>query len=557
MRPVWFACCSCAEFGIVHNEVRTRDPAAQILRIQALSTVASVMSSFPGQCAGIVIYACSGSDGELERGIAELCAIDSHLRIIIALDRLDPAYIARLFHAGASEVIAAGGGTHSTESDNKAYTEERADKSEVCPPERDDGRSGGPAEATSCDPKRLRAAGPARAPWDIDPDGLDRDVPFEETDLLPDEADCDFEKLAARSRAAKVYGAFAGRAEEPKDPGETAGTTRVLGECNRFESASSPGEQRPSQPSGKLTAAALEQNPSAARAGSVDARVSSEKSHAPLIAAISGRGGCGKTTIVASMACCAAQLGLRCAVIDLDLMFGNLYDLMGLDSASDLAALIPCAATGALREEDIVRTSMRVCPGLSLWGPLAAPEQAELMHQPVEMLLETLRRESDVVLIDTSTFWGDAVAGAVALSDRCLVVGDQATSSPVSVKRVISLANSIGVPRTRMTCVINRFGSQMCKEDHAMRLEMAAALSSKARILDGGADVPGMLSFGRVRELMEHSGAYADSVRSFTLRTLAELGCRVDQWAAQPTPECTRRGLGLRLPWARQKRNRS
>ena len=104
---------------------------------------------------------------------------------------------------------------------------------------------------------------------------------------------------------------------------------------------------------------------------------------APVICAISGSGGCGKSTIVATMAHTSSLLGLRAAVLDLDLMFGNLYDLLGVDAPRDMAALIEPSATGALAEPDIVAVSMRVAPGVTLWGPVAAPEQAELMARPV------------------------------------------------------------------------------------------------------------------------------------------------------------------------------
>lgn len=58
-------------------------------------------------------------------------------------------------------------------------------------------------------------------------------------------------------------------------------------------------------------------------------------------------------------------------------------------------------------------------PGRHALGTCRGPEKAELMAPPVELLLDVLRRESDVVFVDTSVFWGDAVAAAVAASDRC------------------------------------------------------------------------------------------------------------------------------------------
>ena len=240
-------------------------------------------------------------------------------------------------------------------------------------------------------------------------------------------------------------------------------------------------------------------------------------------------------------------------MLDLDLMFGNLYDLLGVDAPRDMAALIEPSATGALAEPDIVAVSMRVAPGVTLWGPVAAPEQAELMARPVELLLDVLRRESDVVFIDTSVFWGDAVAAAVAASDRCLVVGDAAVSSAASASRVIELAGRVGVPRTRMSAVFNRFGARGADEDVAMRFEIACALSSKIRIADGGQDLAALMAFGRADEAVGQTSAFATSVREATREMLVELGCAVGPWSDMVADRATRTERPrIRLPWSRE-----
>ena len=215
-----------------------------------------------------------------------------------------------------------------------------------------------------------------------------------------------------------------------------------------------------------------------------------------------------------------------------------------------MAALIEPSVAGALAEPDIVAASMRVAPGVTLWGPVAAPEQAELMACPVELLLDVLRRESDVVFIDTSVFWGDAVAAAVAASDRCLIVGDAAVSSATSASRVIELASRVGVPRTRMSAVFNRFGARGADEDVAMRFEIACALSSKIRIADGGQD---LAAFGRADEAVGQTSAFATSVREATREMLVELGCAVGPWSDMVADRATRTERPrIRLPWSRE-----
>ena len=196
---------------------------------------------------------------------------------------------------------------------------------------------------------------------------------------------------------------------------------------------------------------------------------------------------------------------------------------------------------------------MRVAPGVTLWGPVAAPEQAELMARPVELLLDVLRRESDVVFIDTSVFWGDAVAAAVAASDRCLIVGDAAVSSVTSASRVIELASRVGVPRTRMSAVFNRFGARGADEDVAMRFEIACALSSKIRIADGGQDLAALMAFGRADEAVGQTSAFATSVREATREMLVELGCAVGPWSDMVADRAMRTERPrIRLPWSRE-----
>ena len=303
---------------------------------------------------------------------------------------------------------------------------------------------------------------------------------------------------------------------------------------------------------GMLSPASVSPVPApSAPALSADASIPSRR--APVVCAVSGSGGCGKSTIVATMAHAASLLGLRAAVLDLDLMFGNLYDLLGVDAPHDMATLIEPSAAGALAEPDIVTASMRVAPGVTLWGPVAAPEKAELMARPVELLLDVLRRESDVVFVDTSVFWGDAVAAAVAASDRCLVVGDAAVSSATSASRVIELASRVGVPRTRMSAVFNRFGARGADEDVAMRFEIACALSSKIRIADGGQDLAALMAFGRADEAVGQTSAFATSVREATREMLVELGCAVGPWSDMVTDRATRTERPrIRLPWSRE-----
>ena len=545
MKAIWLACCACGDYGLLQREVEGRDAGAQVLRVGDLDGLVSMARAFPSRRGAAIIAASLFDTEDVRKTVARLTAEGRVSRVVVLIEALDPSDIEGLFRAGATEVIAAHSicgngraGEGAVDSDRRMTIEPDAfvDREPGAPratrgPRVDDY---GKAEAEhGRRPRDPLAYDDAGGPVPYGDDALTEDMGYVHGVNLADELD-------------EVEG-FAG-AGEP---------------CAAASLASEPQTGQPAMPAwaqhvtaagetGMLSPASVSPVPApSAPALSADASVPSRR--APVVCAVSGSGGCGKSTIVATMAHAASLLGLRAAVLDLDLMFGNLYDLLGVDAPHDMATLIEPSAAGALAEPDIVAASMRVAPGVTLWGPVAAPEKAELMARPVELLLDILRRESDVVFVDTSVFWGDAVAAAVAASDRCLVVGDAAVSSATSASRVIELASRVGVPRTRMSAVFNRFGARGADEDVAMRFEIACALSSKIRIADGGQDLAALMAFGRADEAVGQTSAFATSVREATREMLVELGCAVGPWSDMVADRATRTERPrIRLPWSRE-----
>ena len=221
-------------------------------------------------------------------------------------------------------------------------------------------------------------------------------------------------------------------------------------------------------------------------------------------------------------------MGLRAAVLDLDLMFGNMYDMVGVDEPSDLASL--AVEDGGFEgvEAGAEATAMRVAPGVTLWGPALLPERAELLSGSIEQLIALLRQEADIIFADTSTFWGDGVACAVAQCDRCVVVGRAGCAS--SATRAIELACRIGVAKTKMTSVFNCFGRPGNQEEQALRFEMAVTLRSRTRVADGGEALGQMQAFGRLGEFMAQDSAFSHDVTELVRRMAKELGCDIEAW---------------------------
>lgn len=545
MKAIWLACCACGDYGLLQQEVEGRDVGAQVLRVGDLDGLVSMARAFPSRRGAAIIAASLFDTEDVRKTVARLTAEGRVSRVVVLIETLDPSDIEGLFRAGATEVIAAHSlcgngraGEGTVDSDRRRTIEPDAfvDREPGAPratrgPRVDEY---GKAEAEhGRRPRDPLAYDDAGGPVPYGDDALAEDMGYVHGVNLADELD----EVEGFAGAGEPCAAVSLASEpQPRQPAMPAWAQRVTtaGETGMLSPASASPVPAPSAP-----------------ALSADASIPSRR--APVVCAVSGSGGCGKSTIVATMAHAASLLGLRAAVLDLDLMFGNLYDLLGVDAPHDMATLIEPSATGALAEPDVVAASMRVAPGVTLWGPVAAPEKAELMARPVELLLDVLRRESDVVFVDTSVFWGDAVAAAVAASDRCLVVGDAAVSSATSASRVIELASRVGVPRTRMSAVFNRFGARGADEDVAMRFEIACALSSKIRIADGGQDLAALMAFGRADEAVGQTSAFATSAREATREMLVELGCAVGPWSDMVADRATRTERPrIRLPWSRE-----
>lgn len=541
MKAIWLACCACGDYGLLQQEVEGRDAGAQVLRVGDLDGLVSMARAFPSRRGAAIIAASLFDTKDVREAVARLTAKGRVSRVVVLIEALDPSDIEGLFRAGATEVIAA----HSI-CGSGHVGEGAVDSDWGVSPEPDvfvDREPGAPRATRGPrvdDYGKAEAEHVRRPPGPLACGDVGASVPYGEDLLAVDMGYVHGVSLA--DGLDEVEGLVAG------DGPHVDVTAESLVPPLPFEQPAVPAWTQHLGAAGETGTL-----PPTSSAPAPLADTASTSHRAPVICAVSGSGGCGKSTIVATMAHAASLLGLRAAVLDLDLMFGNLYDLLGADAPHDMATLIEPSVAGALAEPDVVAASMRVAPGVTLWGPVAAPERAELMARPVELLLDILRRESDVVLIDTSVFWGDAVAAAVAACDRCLVVGDAAVSSATSAARVIELASRVGVPRTRMSAVFNRFGARGADEDVAMRFEIACALSSKIRIADGGQDLAALMAFGRADEAVGQTSAFATSVREATREMLVELGCAVGPWSDMVADRATRTERPrIRLPWSRE-----
>ena len=263
----------------------------------------------------------------------------------------------------------------------------------------------------------------------------------------------------------------------------------------------------------------------------------------PVIVFCSGRGGVGKTSVVAMASACAASWGMRVCALDLDLSCGNLYSCFGLAGGVDLVRLVgPPEGVEGLRER------LGVCSdsGVQVLGPCELPETAELVSPLAGELITFLVHEYDLVLVDTPSCFTDAVAQAAQLADRLVLVCDGRPGSTASLARTGGLAVRLGVARTRMVRLENRVSPRARHDGHHLSADEGLDAVGSQCVLDGGDEVPDLLGAGRAVELAGSFSPFAESIAALMARMLSELGRlpdHEDAARAAASGEPRRRGL--------------
>lgn len=261
----------------------------------------------------------------------------------------------------------------------------------------------------------------------------------------------------------------------------------------------------------------------------------------PVIAFVSGRGGVGKSTLVALAAHMAAAWGMDVACLDLDLAFGNLSALCGAERALDLAQ----AAEGELDDVRLESLGAAAAEHVHVWGPCRSPEYAETVQPIAADLVAWLTHSHDLVLIDTSASWGDATASAAQLADRLVIVSDERPGAIPALARCGGLAVRLGIARTRIVRLMNGCDPRMHDASFVARAAVGLECAREVRVPDGGIEVTELMSTGKAAELAALENPMCTALAHGLAQLLKELGKLPEHEAAAKALESSRRGRKL------------
>lgn len=177
-----------------------------------------------------------------------------------------------------------------------------------------------------------------------------------------------------------------------------------------------------------------------------------------IVAVFSAKGGVGKTTIALNLAVALRELGLRTALVDGSLQFGDLRRLLG---AADALPSILDLPTDSVRSSDLVELMVSGPGGVDILFAPPRLEQAELVTtRDLDKMLDMLRRAYHAVVIDTASSLGEATLAMLDASDVIVQVVTPETAALDVTRLAAEAFAGIGYPPAKLKLLVNRVDTQ-------------------------------------------------------------------------------------------------
>lgn len=174
-----------------------------------------------------------------------------------------------------------------------------------------------------------------------------------------------------------------------------------------------------------------------------------------LIAVLSGKGGTGKTTVCAGVACALALQGQQVLTIDCDIGLRNLDIALGL---SDLGALSFLEVASG--DYDLsMATQHPVYPNLRFLTAPVTGFAESINTESFCNLLQQARTQFDYVLLDAPAGIEDGFSLAARFADRMILVTGQDPAAIRDASRAGQILDQMG--KTDVRLVVNRVSKKM------------------------------------------------------------------------------------------------
>ena len=268
----------------------------------------------------------------------------------------------------------------------------------------------------------------------------------------------------------------------------------------------------------------------------VVARNLSVRQKAGCVVAVTGAGGgSGKSTVAVLAAYIAARKGLSCALVDADLQFGDVHNLVGQE--------------GVLRLDEAVAAPERLQALLPEPGQpavVAAPsklEQSELIASQMPMVVDTLRRSFDCVVLSLGNGMSEWQLSLLESATSIVFLLDQRPASIWACRHTLDLLARCGIATNNYRFALNRCSRQSLFSS----IDASCALGGTpvAELSDGGREVGELLGAGQPADLFDSRNALVSSLADLLEGMLPAAASSASSGRPAPQPR-QRRFFALR-----------
>ena len=176
------------------------------------------------------------------------------------------------------------------------------------------------------------------------------------------------------------------------------------------------------------------------------------KKVARTITVTSGKGGVGKTSVVANLAVCLAQAGQKVIILDADLGLANIDVVFGIRPQHNLMDVI----NGDMDLDEIMVTGPSGIQIIA--GGSGIAELAQLKSDKAKKLfnqLKFLEDKTDFLLIDTGAGISDGVISFCLAADQIIVITNPEPTSLADAYGIIKIINNKN-PDSFVSILVNR-----------------------------------------------------------------------------------------------------
>ena len=226
--------------------------------------------------------------------------------------------------------------------------------------------------------------------------------------------------------------------------------------------------------------------PVAAAAGPVGGRTGEPGEPGVIVAVFSPKGGVGRTTVAVNLAVAAAtELGKKVVIMDGSFQFGDVGVLLNLNPKSkSIADLLPELETG---EPDSLDTFLIThTAGIRVLLAPPSPETAEMITASgVKKILEALRRDHDLVVVDCTSFFNDTTLAILDAADVILTMLSLEITSIKNMRLFLEVAEQLGYESGKVRLVLNRadsaLGIRVADVEHSIGRKVDETIVSDGR----------------------------------------------------------------------------